>query len=263
MAEKAILIDTSLCMGCRGCQVACKQWWQQGVEETTCTGSYQNPPDASYITWSLLRFAEAEVDGKVKWYFAKDQCRHCADAPCAMACPHGDKVVSKNEYGGVVFDQSQCGDCDTECVKYCPYSIPKAEGDFCRASKCRMCDDRVAAGGVPACAKTCPTGALSFGNKDDIVAQAEARVAALGGDANIYPNTDGNAMWVLLAANTDYELASHTPRELPGQQKPKEIPPQPRTRLASKSMMPLGIAALIGGVAYAIKLRSMGGTEEE
>jgi formate dehydrogenase iron-sulfur subunit len=216
MAEKAMLIDTSLCMGCRGCQIACKQWWQQGVVETTQTGSYQNPPDLNWQTWSLLRFSETEIDGKLHFMFAKDQCRHCADpSPCSMGCEAG--AISKNEHGGVVVDQSKCvGDCEMECAQYCPYDVLKpeisAEGEsYCRVFKCKMCVDRLDAGKKPACAATCPTGAISFGDKTDVVTQAEARLAEVQAnypDAEIYPDTDGNAMWLLMASNVDYQLAS-------------------------------------------------------
>jgi len=251
MAEKALLIDTSLCMGCRGCQVACKQWWQQEAEVTTQTGTYQNPPDLTWKSWSVVRFQETELNGKFAWLFAKDQCRHCADPmPCKLGCPND--AISKNEFGGVVIDQSKCGDCDVGCADYCPYEVPKKElaedgTEYCRVFKCRMCADRLEAGKSPACAKTCPTGAISFGDKADMVALAESRVTDLkaGGyaDANIYPNTDGNSFWVLLTGNDSYELTQFEDKV------PADKKPQP-TMLAGKSVLsPIGAAALVGGVA--------------
>jgi formate dehydrogenase iron-sulfur subunit len=221
MAEKAMFIDTSLCMGCRGCQIACKQWWQQGVTETTQTGTYQNPPDLDWQTWSLLRFSETEIDGKFHWLFAKDQCRHCADPmPCALGCPND--AISKNEHGAVLIDQEKCGECELQCAQYCPYDVPKpeigAEGEtFCRVFKCRMCTDRLEAGKTPACAKTCSTGAIHFGDKADMVALAESRLTAVQGDypmAEIYPGTEGNAFWLILAGNDEYMLSSY--KEHPG-----------------------------------------------
>ena len=248
MSEKALLIDTSLCMGCRACQVACKQWWQHEAEETVQSGTFQNPPELSWKTWSLVRFNEGEADGKMYWYFVKDQCRHCKDpAPCSLGCPNG--AISKNEYGGVVIDQTKCGNCDLECVKYCSYDVPKPEmgpdgEEYCRVFKCRLCYDRIEDGKTPACATTCPTGAISFGDKADVVALAEARVKELGGEANIYPNTDGNSMWILLAGNAVYNLAEY--REFdPGKGIDKV---KPKRRLAAgKLASPVGAAAVVGG----------------
>lgn len=226
MAEKAMFIDTSVCMGCRGCQIACKQWWQQGVTPTEQTGTYQNPPDLNWQTWSLLRFSETEIDGRFHFLFAKDQCRHCADPmPCALGCPNG--AITKNEHGAVLIDQEKCGDCELQCAQYCPYDIPKPEigpdGEtYCRVFKCRFCFDRVADGKKPACATTCPTNAIHFGDKTEMVALAEARLAAVAGDypmAEIYPGTEGNAMWLILSGNDEYSLANYKEHpELKGRQ---------------------------------------------
>jgi len=258
MAEKALLIDTSLCMGCRGCQVACKQWWQLEADVTTQTGSYQNPPDLTWKSWSVVRFVEGTRNGNTAWFFAKDQCRHCPDPmPCSLGCPNG--AITKNEFGGVLIDQSKCGNCEVGCVDYCPFGVPKREigpegQEYCRVFKCRMCYDRIEGGKAPACASTCPTGAISFGDKADIVALAEARVAELKGageaGAEVYPNTDGNAMWVLLAPNDSYELAEYQEHVPPAQPQVEE--PKQRTRLAGRGLgSTIGAAVLVGGVALA------------
>jgi len=258
MSEKALLIDTSLCMGCRGCQVACKQWWQQGTDATTQTGTYQNPPDQTWKNWSVVRFNEGELNGQLAWFFAKDQCRHCADPmPCKLGCPNG--CISKNEFGAVIIDEAKCGNCEVQCAQYCPYSIPKQEISpegvaYCRVFKCRMCPDRLEAGKAPACATTCPPGAIHFGDKADMVTAAEARVAELKSlgyaDAQIYPGTTGNAMWVLLAKRDNYLLAEYQ-EYVPGKGKvPTAQPPEPRPMLAGKSVLsPLGAAAIVGTLA--------------
>jgi len=180
--------------------------------------------------------------------------------PCKMGCPN--EAISKNEYGGVVVDQSKCGDCDMGCVQYCPYEIPKpevsADGvDYCRVFKCRLCPDRIEAGKSPACAATCPTGAIGYGDKDAMVTAAEARVEALkaGGyaDAAIYPGTDGNAMWILLAGNDAYELADYKERVTPETQTE-----EPRPMLASRG---IGAAALVGALAVGA-LKALGDRKE-
>ncbi|UCD83387.1 MAG: 4Fe-4S dicluster domain-containing protein, partial [Deltaproteobacteria bacterium] len=227
MAEKAVLIDTSLCTGCRGCQVACKQWWQLSAEETWDTEkypvgetySYQNPPELSHVTWSLVRFnEETKEDGKIVWRFSKDQCRHCAEPPCQSACPVPG-VIIKDESGGVYYNVEKCGECNKECATYCPFDIPKFDGDIRRAFKCRFCIDRVTDGESTLCAKACPTGAIKFGDKADLLSLAKSRVNKLKeekdlvtGDylypnANLYPGEEYNAFWVLLEDHGKYSLA--------------------------------------------------------
>ena len=101
MAGKSVLIDVSKCIGCRGCQVACKQWNELPAEKTKNHGSYQNPPDLSGMTYTIVRFKELSQGGEVKWNFFKDQCRHCVDPPCKMA-------ADDEAPGAIVVDESGC-----------------------------------------------------------------------------------------------------------------------------------------------------------
>ena len=222
MTEKAIFIDTSKCIGCRACQVACKQWWGLPAElpaeneagsvqfQYKFSGSYQNPGDLSHQTWNLVRFKEeAGPDGKMKWFFTPDRCRHCKNPPCQEGCPVPGVIV-KDESGGVYYNVEKCGDCAKQCAEYCPFGIPKFDGDVRRAFKCRFCIDRVQEGKIPACAKTCPPGAIQFGDKTEMVSRAQARLAVIRADnpeANIYPGTDYNNFWLLLYAPEKYSLA--------------------------------------------------------
>ncbi len=89
MAEKVKLIDVSKCTGCRGCQLACKQWNQLPARQTKHCGTYQNPPDLQPNTWTLIRFQEVVEKERVKWLFRKDGCMHCTDAACVKVCPSG------------------------------------------------------------------------------------------------------------------------------------------------------------------------------
>src|SRR4030042_3791201 len=99
MEGKRILVDTSKCQACKACQAECKQWHSLEAEDTTFTGSYQNPPDMSGANLTVVKFTEIETGGKVKWLFFKDGCRHCQDPRCKLACP---RKAIKRQANGVV-----------------------------------------------------------------------------------------------------------------------------------------------------------------
>jgi formate dehydrogenase beta subunit len=184
MAEQIQLIDTSKCTGCRGCQVACKQWNQLPARQTTNDGSYQNPPDLQANTWTLVRFREvSEQDGRLKWTFRKDGCLHCTDATCVEVCPANARFRLDN--GAVGTDNEKCVGCQA-CVAACPFEKSRYSEASNKAYKCNLCADRVQDGLPPACVKACPTGALKFGEKGDMLKLAYARVKELGKDASVY-----------------------------------------------------------------------------
>lgn len=176
MAEKAVLIDLSKCAACRACQVACKQWNDLPGEETTFFGgpSYQNPKDLSPTTWTLLKFWEKEENGNFIWAFRKHQCMHCTDAACIAACPVTPKAATRDEkYGFVYIDQNRCIGCGA-CAEYCPFGVPHIDEKVEKAKKCDFCIERVQNGLEPACAKTCPNGAILFGDREELVKRAKA-----------------------------------------------------------------------------------------
>src|SRR5512144_2864094 len=173
-----ILIDTTKCMGCRGCQVACKQWQGLKAEKTTFFGGagYQNPPALSADTFTLVTFTETEDKDGLHWTFAKRGCMHCNEPACASVCPVG--ALQKEANGAVVYDADKCIGC-RYCVMTCPSSVPSYQWDspvpFVR--KCTMCNDRQQLGKAPACVSGCPTGALQFGRREDLLNEARARIA--------------------------------------------------------------------------------------
>jgi len=179
MSGKAFFIDTTVCIGCRGCQVACKQWNQLPATKTENWGNYQNPKDLSYYTYKVVRFQEhIGPDSKPVWYFFPDQCRHCLEPACKEAA---DEVVR----GGIVIDDQTGAVLYTDKLKKvnaeditesCPFNIPKAQKGTGRLAKCTMCVDRVHHGLLPACVKTCPTGAMNFGDREKMVALAKKRL---------------------------------------------------------------------------------------
>jgi formate dehydrogenase iron-sulfur subunit len=184
MKEKLMVIDVSKCTGCRSCQVACKQWKGLPAEKTVNTGSYQNPPDLGPNTCTLVRFREvAEKDGGVQWLFWKDGCMHCNEATCMEVCPVG--AISRAESGAIVTDYQKCVGCQS-CVEACPFAKPRYNEKTNKSFKCDLCADRIENGLLPACVKACPTGALQFGDKDEMLAYAYKRVREIGGEASVY-----------------------------------------------------------------------------
>lgn len=180
MDGKSIFIDTTKCTACRGCQMACKNWNQNGTSQTKNTGSHQNPPDLDGNTFKLVRFSEVEEDGKVAWYFFADQCRHCLDPPCKDAVEgYVSEAVIKDETTGAVVYTPQAKEASFDEVKTaCPYDIPRKAADG-RIVKCTMCIDRISNGLIPACVKSCPTGAMNFGERDAMIAMAGERAERL------------------------------------------------------------------------------------
>lgn len=178
MPGKSFFIDTTLCTACRGCQVACKQWHYLPAEKTVNRGTYQNPADLSFVTYKLVRFEEVVVGGKLKWLFFADQCRHCLEPPCEMTADDPKAIFSDSATGAVLYTANTKKLDAQAVVDACPYNIPKAAKDGTLA-KCDMCIDRVENGLLPACVKTCPTGAMNFGNREEILAMARKRLAAV------------------------------------------------------------------------------------
>jgi formate dehydrogenase iron-sulfur subunit len=179
---KGMLIDTTRCIGCRGCQVSCKSWNELGASRGSGfseTGSYPRHLDANNFTRVLFRDL-ATADGRVRSVFVKRQCMHCVDPACQAACPVG--ALTKTADGPVVYDDARCIGC-RYCMVACPFNVPKfqweARAPYVR--KCTFCADRQALGMKPACAQTCPAEAITFGERSELVAEAHRRFAASPG----------------------------------------------------------------------------------
>ena len=205
MADKSFFIDTTKCTACRGCQIACKQWNRNPGTKTIQRGTHQNPVDLSFFTFKLVRFNEIEVPGgEPKWYFFPDQCRHCIEPPCKDTAESlGCKAITKDEAtGAVIFDPKvkvKTGDFKT-IRESCPYDIPRYEERMGVMAKCTMCFDRIKEGMLPACAKTCPTGAMNFGDRKAILEMANKRlgeVKAIYKDAMLANPDDIRTIYLL------------------------------------------------------------------
>ena len=181
---KSFYIDTSKCTACRGCQMACKQWNQRSTEKAINWGNHQNPPDLSFNTWKLVRFNEIAGD-KVEWYFFPDQCRHCVSPPCKEVADGKAKgaITHDEKTGAVVFNSKiKIKTADfKEIREACPYDIPRFNAGTGIMGKCTMCFDRTPDGLLPACVKTCPTGAMSFGDRKAMLEKANKRLAEVKG----------------------------------------------------------------------------------
>jgi formate dehydrogenase iron-sulfur subunit len=176
--EVAKLIDVSSCIGCKACQVACMQWNDLRDEVGTNIGTYDNPRDLTPESWTVMRFSEVEPEaGKLEWLIRKDGCMHCDDPGCLKACPAPGAIV-KYTNGIVDFISENCIGCGN-CVIGCPFDVPRISKKDNKAYKCSLCSDRVGVGLEPACVKACPTGAIRFGSKEDMLDFGAERVADL------------------------------------------------------------------------------------
>ena len=181
---KAFFIDTTRCTACRGCQIACKEWHGLPATETKQWGSHQNPSDLNPFTYKLVRFSEHKINGKVVWYFFPEQCRHCLEPPCKDIADGYLKgaVIKDKDTGAVIFTELTKllpKSAFEEMLEACPYKIPRRHEGTGLITKCDMCIDRVKNGLVPICVKTCPTGAMNFGEREEMLRLAKKRLAEL------------------------------------------------------------------------------------
>lgn len=180
MADKSIFVDTTKCTACRGCQVACKQWNMNPATKTVQRGNHQNPEDLSFVTYKLVRFSEFEENGKPVWYFFADQCRHCSTPPCKIVAEiqNVTAISVDKETGAVLYDPKvKIKEKEFQAIRRaCPWDIPRWDEKTQGMAKCTMCIDRIKEGLPPACVKTCPTGAMNFGDRDKILAMAKQRL---------------------------------------------------------------------------------------
>ena len=229
------MTDTTLCIGCKACEVACKQWNQLPMDNFGWTGrSYDNTGDLGATTWRHVSFIErlGDRDGRrphmlppyqSNWLMQSDVCKHCVNAGCMQACPTG--AIIRTEFDTVVIQQDICNGCGY-CVPACPFGVPELSTTDHKAHKCTLCYDRLADDLEPACAKSCPTDAIQFAPVEHLMERAKTRVAdlyargvdgayiygdrAVGGTGGI----DGlNAFFVLTAPSEVYNLPAQP--ELP------------------------------------------------
>ena len=209
----AFLTDSTLCIGCKACEVACKEWNEVPADGFRFTGlSYDNTLGLGHSTWRHVKFVERPDSNPFRWDFSSDVCKHCENAGCLEACPTGSIV--RTEFGGVFIQPDVCNGCGY-CIVACPFGVVDRRPGDGRAFKCTFCYDRQKAGLEPACAKACPTQSIRFGPIDELRIIAERRVEDLRArgidDAVLYDGRDSSvggthAMFIVRGAPEDYNL---------------------------------------------------------
>jgi formate dehydrogenase iron-sulfur subunit len=250
--EVAKLIDVSSCIGCKACQVACMQWNDLRDDVGTNVGVYDNPNNLTPASWTVMRFSEVETqrdssakdqEAKLEWLIRKDGCMHCDDPGCLKACPAPGAIV-KYTNGIVDFISENCIGCGN-CVTGCPFDVPRISQKDNKAYKCSLCSDRVGVGLEPACVKACPTGAIRFGSKEDMLDFGAERVVDLKergyAQAAVYnpQGVGGTHVMYVLQHGDKPELYHGLPAD------PKI---SPMVSLWKGIAKPLAVAAMIGAV---------------
>src|ERR1700722_4262330 len=176
--------DTTVCIGCKACEVACKQGNQLPSDGFNWSGnSYDNTTELSATTWRHVKFIEQFSDGSAtsepvlnRWLMMSDHCKHCLAAPCHQACPTG--AIIQNEFENVYIQADICNGCSC-CIASCPFGVITRSEQGGHSHKCTLCYDRQRDGLEPACAKACPTQSIHFGPVDELREQARKRVEQL------------------------------------------------------------------------------------
>jgi formate dehydrogenase iron-sulfur subunit len=235
-------IDTTTCIGCKACEVACQEWNDLKPVATEQVGTYQTLPTLHAEYWNLIRFNERDFDGGMVWLMRKDQCMHCDEPGCLEACPAPGAIV-QYENGIVDVNPDQCIGCKY-CETGCPFDVPRFSQTTGKMAKCTLCVDRVTVGLEPACIKACPTGCLHFGTKTDMLDLAQGRVAQLKSNGFQHAMTydpagvNGTGVITVLAHGDHLEWYG--------------LPENPRVpilvKLWKKVLRPLGAVAIFGAV---------------
>ncbi len=254
---KGFFTDSTLCIGCKACEVACKQWNRLPSDGYELTGnSYDNTGWLSGTTWRHVQFIEQFEGGKSRWLMNSDVCKHCVQAACLEVCPTG--AIIRTEFDTVFIQREVCNGC-RDCVAACPFGVIETNPDGI-AQKCTLCYDRQQNGLEPACAKACPTESIQFGEVEELIGRARQRVATLKAagvnDAYVY-------------GVPDLEPGEGYTREIGGLNafhllldKPEVYGLPSRPQLGSRATAPSQVGGLITGallaLAAAISFRNRG-----
>jgi formate dehydrogenase iron-sulfur subunit len=211
--------DTTVCIGCKACEVACKNWNGLSSEIIPLSGdSYDNTQHLSGENWRHVKFIEQFNDDRStgRWLLMSDVCKHCVHAGCLEVCPTG--AIIRTEYDTVVIQADTCNGC-RDCIAACPFGVIEINPASNTAMKCTLCYDRMQSGLPPACAQACPTHSIQFGTIADLQQAAGARVEQLNNQnpdagAYLYGADDGllgglNSFYLLVDPPETYGLPAH------------------------------------------------------
>jgi formate dehydrogenase iron-sulfur subunit len=262
--SKAVLVDTTLCIGCRACQVACKSWHDLPGQTTTFSETWSNPRFMDSKNYTRVIFKEMARGDDLHWHFIKRQCFHCLDPACASVCPVGALVKLKE--GPVVYDDERCIGC-RYCMMACPFQVPKFQWESAvpLVRKCDFCADRLAQGLATACTTTCPTGTLLFGEREALLTEAHRRIGAHPGKYHpqVYgEHTVGGTSWLYITPVSFEQLGL----EHRGFRTDLGTVPYGLYGRAWMSKVPwvgLGVGALAVGLYYLNQRRAEVGSQEE
>jgi formate dehydrogenase iron-sulfur subunit len=247
--------DTTVCIGCKACEVACKEWNQlpatNGGQNTLSGDSYDNTRRLDGIHWRHVKFIEQFTpdrrDGR--WLLMSDVCKHCVRAGCLEVCPTG--AIIRTEFDTVVIQSDVCNGC-RDCIAACPFGVIDINPASGTAQKCTLCYDRMRAGLEPACSKACPTDSINFGTIRELRQKADARVQQLhtAGEQRAY--LYGTDEKMLGGLNSFYLLVDKP--EVYG------LPPDPKmpTRNLRTSSWLSALSAVVVGIAGLISFRMRG-----
>jgi formate dehydrogenase iron-sulfur subunit len=237
--------DTSVCIGCKACEVACKEWNAIPADGLNLLGmSFDNTGQLDANSWRHVAFIEQRLGDDVRWLMSSDVCKHCTHAACLDVCPTGS--LFRTEFGTVVVQEDICNGCGY-CIPACPYGVIDQRRDDGRAWKCTMCYDRIGDGLKPACATACPTESIQYGPLDELRERARQRVEQVPG-ARLYGDdpSDGvggnGAFFLLLDEPEVYGLPPEpvvTTRDLPKMWR--------KAGLAALAMAAAVVASFVGG----------------
>jgi formate dehydrogenase iron-sulfur subunit len=246
MAEPhGFFTDTTVCIGCKACEVACKEWNRlpaRGGGPSLLSGdSYDNTQRLDGTNWRHVKFVEQFPEdpraGQGRWLLMSDVCKHCVQAPCLEVCPTG--AIARTEFDTVVVQASACNGC-RDCLPACPFGVIDIDPLTNTAAKCTLCYDRTSHGLVPACAQACPTQSIQFGTIRELRERAQKRVAQLRerGVPSAYVYGDES---ILGGLNSFYLLVDE----------PAVYGLPEAARLPSRNLWRGGVFAALGAIAVA------------